>query len=388
MNKNKLVGGLIFTILLTILTACSPGASESEPLVLAELPLGGPIAEGSLEPGRSAQLSFGISGLVEEVIVKEGTAVKTGDVIARLASSSAIEAEIKSAELEYLQVQQALTDLDLYAAVERGSALQSLIDAREAFHIAQEDWDEFEVDEYEDDLGDAQEDIQDAQDDLEDALADLEEYLNLDEDNRTRKRYQDEVDDMQRDLHQAEQDYSEIENEYLQAKLDYDLAVGQLAAAQAEYDRRQEGPDSDQQALLQAQSAALEQTISGLQGKLASSQIISPIDGVVFKVDLNQNEFAPAGMPLVMVADTSSWTVKTDDVSEFDVVEIQPGQDVHIQVDALPEISLQGKVQSIDRVAVLDQGDVTYPVTITINAGADGLRWGMTVSVNFQPMEK
>jgi multidrug efflux pump subunit AcrA (membrane-fusion protein) len=387
MNKNKLVGGLLLTILLTILTACSPGASESEPLVLAELPLVGPIAEGSLEPGGSAQLSFGISGLVEEMIVKEGTAVKTGDVIARLASSSAIEAEIKSAELEYLQVQQALTDLDLYAAVEQGSTLQSLIDARDAFHIAQEDWDEFDVDEYEDDLGDAQEDIQDAQDDLEDALTDLEEYLNLDEDNRTRKRYQDEVDDMQRDLHQAEQDYSEIENEYLQAKLDYDLAVGQLAAAQAEYDRRQEGPDSDQLALLQAQSAALEQTISGLLGKLASSQIISPIDGVVFKVDLNQNEFAPAGIPLVMVADTSSWIVKTDDVSEFDVVEIQPGQDVHIQVDALPEISLQGKVQSIDQVAVLDQGDVTYPVTITINVGVDGLRWGMTVSVNFQQTE-
>jgi multidrug efflux pump subunit AcrA (membrane-fusion protein) len=387
MNKNKLLGGVLLAILLTILTACSPGTSEAEPVVLAELPLGGLIAEGTLEPGESAQLSFGTSGLVEELFIEEGAVVKTGDVIARLASSSAIEAEIKSAEFEYLQVQQALTDLDLYAAVERGSALQALINAKDAFHIAQEDWDDYDIDAYEDDLGDAQEDIQDAQDDLDDALTDLEEYLNLDEDNRTRKRYQDDVDDAQRDLHQAEQDYSKIENEYLQAKLDYNLAVGQLAAAQAEYDRKQEGPDTDQLALLQAQSVTLEQTISGLQGRLTSSQIVSPINGVVLKVDLKANEFAPAGKPLVMVADTSSWIVKTDDVSEFDVVEIQSGQEVGIQIDALPEISLQGSVQSIDQVATLDQGDVTYPITISINERADGLRWGMTVSVHFQPLD-
>jgi len=378
---------ILLVFLLSGLTACSPEAPESEPVVLAESPLGSPITEGTLEPALSAELSFGVSGLIEELFFKEGEVVKAGEIIAQLTSSSTIEAEISSAQFEYLQVQQALADLGLYAAVERGLALQTLINAKDNFHIAQEDWDDYEIDEYEDDLGDAQEDIQDAQTDLDEALADLKEYLNLDEDNRTRKRYQDYVDDAESDLHQAEQDYSDVENEYLQAKLDYELAAGQLAAAQVEYDKKQDSSDTDQLALLQAQSDALEQTINGLQSRLASSQIVSPINGIVMKNDLKKNEFALAGNPFVMVADPSRWIVKTNDVSEYDVVQIQEGQIVLIQVDALPEISLQGSVDSIDRVAYLDQGDVTYPITISIDEEVDGLRWGMTVSVEFQPIE-
>jgi multidrug efflux pump subunit AcrA (membrane-fusion protein) len=388
MKKNKINTGILIGIFLLLLTACSPAAPDAEPVILAEESSSSPIAEGTLEPGKTAQLAFGTSGLVEEIFYEEGDAVKIGDIIAQLTSSSAIEAEISSAESEYMHVQQALTDLDLYAAVERGSALQTLIDTKDAFYIAQEEWDDYDVDEYEDDLGDAQEDIQDAQADLDDALADLEEYLNLDEDNRTRKRYQDIVDDARSDLHQAEQEYSDIENEYLQAKLDFELAAGNLATAQAEYDRKQNGPDVDQLALLQAQSAALEQTISGFHNKLASIQIVSPINGFVMQIDLKESEFASVGIPLVMVADTSSWIVKTDDISEFDVVQIQSGQKVRVQVDALPEITIQGSVESIDQVATRDQGDVTYPITISIDESTQGLRWGMTVSVQFQPIEE
>ena len=322
--------------------------------------------------------------MVEELFFEEGNTVKAGNIIARLASSSAIEGKIRSAQFEYLQVQQTLADLDLYAAVERGFALQVLIDTKDAFHNAQEDWDDYDIDEYEDDLGDAQEDVQNAQADLEEAQTDLEAYLNLEEDNRTRQRYQDDMDEADRDLHQAEQDLSEVENEYLQAKLDYELGVGQLAAAQAEYGKKQDSPDADELALLQAQADALEQTIIGLQSKLGSSEIISPINGIVMKNDLKEKDFAFAGAPLVMVADTSRWIVKTDDVSEYDIVGILEGQDVQIQVDAFPETPLQGTVDSIDRVSTLDQGEVTYPITISVKEGIDGLRWGMTVSVHFQ----
>ena len=388
MNKNKFGISILLIFLLAALSACSAAASDTEPIVLAELPLGGTIAEGTIEPEQSAVLSFGVSGLVEELFFEGGSTVKAGDVIARLASCSGIEGELQTAQFEYLQVQQALADLDLYAAVERGSALQTLIDAKDAFHAAQEDWDDYDLDEYEDDLGDAQEDVHNAQEDLEEALADLGAYLNLEEDNRTRQRYQDYVDDAQRDLHQAEWDLADVENDYFQAKLDYDLAVGQLAAAQAEYDKKQDSPDTDQLALLQAQADALQQTISGLQSKLGSSQIISPISGIVMKNDLKEKEFALAGDPFVMVADPSRWIVKTDDVSEYDVVGILEGQDVLIQVDAFPEISLQGTVDSIDRVSTLDQGDVTYPITISVQQGVAGLRWGMTISVHFQTTDQ
>ena len=115
---------------------------------------------------------------------------------------------------------------------------------------------------------------------------------------------------------------------------------------------------------------------------------ISPINGIVMKNDLKEKEFASAGVPLVMVADPSRWIVKTDDVSEYDVGSIFEGQNVEVHVDAFPNEALFGTVSSIDHVAVLDQGDVTYPITITIEGGNEGLRWGMTVSVHFLPADQ
>jgi multidrug efflux pump subunit AcrA (membrane-fusion protein) len=54
-----------------------------------------------------------------------------------------------------------------------------------------------------------------------------------------------------------------------------------------------------------AQADALQQAISGLQSKLGSSQMLSPINGIVMKNDLKKKEFALAGAPLVVVASTS-----------------------------------------------------------------------------------
>ena len=45
-------------------------------------------------------------------------------------------------------------------------------------------------------------------------------------------------------------------------------------------------------------------------------------------------------------------------------------------------------MNSIDRVSTLDQGDVTYPITISVKEGIDRLRWGMTVSVHFQTIDQ
>lgn len=381
MNKKTLSISILLLIASIMLAACQTETPDEQPVVLEELPYAGIIAEGTIEPEQSAVLSFGDSGLVQEFLLEEGDSVSAGDVIARLTSCTVIEGEIKTAQSDHLQVQQALDELERYAGVERETALQNYLDVQDTFHTAQEDWDDFDMDDYEDDLGDAQEDVQDAETDLEEALEDLEAYLNLEEDNPTRQSYQDDVDEAERDLHQAQRDLDEVERDYLQTKLDFDLATSQLAAAEVEYEKKKEGPDADQFALLQAQSEALQQTIQGLQSSLDNCQIVSPIDGFVMKNDLKVGEYALAGDALIMVADTSQWIVKTDDLSEYDVVNIAEGQSVEIRIDAFPGVSLQGVVDSIDRVSYVDLGDVTYPVTISITDDAEGLRWGMSASV-------
>ncbi|MCD6577138.1 MAG: HlyD family efflux transporter periplasmic adaptor subunit [Anaerolineaceae bacterium] len=384
MNKIVIrVTGFLLCISI-LLSACQADAPEEQPVVLEELPHTCIITEGHIEPEKSSELSFGISGLVEEILIKEGDSVHSGDVIVRLASCAGIEGEIKTAQFKHLQVQQALDDLALHADVEREKAQQSVLDAQELFHTAQKEWDDYNIDNYEENLGKAQEDVQNAESDLEEASADLKDFLDLDENNSTRKSYQDKVDEAERNLHKSQKKLNDIKSDYMQVKLNFDLAASQLTAAEEEYNNKKDGPDVDQLSLLQAQSDALKQQIEGLKSTLNNCQIKSPIDGILMKNDLQKDEFTPAGKPVVMVADPSHWIIKTDDLSEYDVVQIYEGQSVEIQVDALQEENLPGIVDSIDCVSLLDYGDVTYPVTISIMKDVDGLRWGMSARVLFK----
>src|SRR3990172_3927032 len=80
---------LIILLSSLLLSACGGSAPATPaptlPPVAAEAAIG---AEGQIVPLESVNLSFGIGGEVSEVLVKEGDAVKAGDVIARLRADS------------------------------------------------------------------------------------------------------------------------------------------------------------------------------------------------------------------------------------------------------------------------------------------------------------
>ena len=69
-------------------------------------------------------------------------------------------------------------------------------------------------------------------------------------------------------------------------------------------------------------------------------------------------------------------------------LKVKPGeavrQAVTIKVDALPELTLTGEVESIGALYQEKSGDVTYPVMIKLIDSDPGLRWGMTVAVTFE----
>ena len=384
MNKKQKQLILLVVITSVFLTACLE-AQGSQVMDVEETiqPLG-IIAEGTFKPSLAVELSFEVSGVVNEVLLDEGKSVQSGAVIARLSVCDSIEADLATTQADLVARKQEYSDLEEGAGLARAEALQALIDAQETFDEVQLDWDDYNFDAYETDLGEAQEDVLDAQEELDEAITDLEEYLDLEEDNPTRERYQDAVDDAERELHLQEQDQNEVQNEYLQAKQEFDLAASELEKAQREYDRKLEGPDEDDLVLLQSRIAALETIIKGLESNLTSCQIISPIDGILLANELTEGEFVQAGSIQVMVANLNNWQLFTDDVSEYEVVKIKEGQIVEVFVDALNSISLVGSVDSIDQVATLDHGDVTYTVTISISDIPTELRWGMTGSAHFE----
>ncbi len=71
----------------------------------------GVIAGGNLVPADSINLTFVMSGIVDEVLVEEGDQVEKDQVLARLGDTEALDAQIQAAKLAVLQAQQNLDDL-------------------------------------------------------------------------------------------------------------------------------------------------------------------------------------------------------------------------------------------------------------------------------------
>ncbi len=101
--------------------------------------------------------------------------------------------------------------------------------------------------------------------------------------------------------------------------------------------------------------------------------------------DLNAKagESVNSGSIAATTADFSNWLIKTTDLTEIEVVNIQEGQPVTVVLDAIPDVTLNGVIYSISQTYAEKQGDVVYEVTIQLTDTHPAMLWGMTAAVNF-----
>jgi HlyD family secretion protein len=121
------------------------------------------------------------------------------------------------------------------------------------------------------------------------------------------------------------------------------------------------------------------------QAALADAELVSPISGTLVELNLKEGEQVTPLLPVALVADFSRWKVETQDLNEMEIPRIEVGQAAMISPDALPDLHLDGTVDSISQIYVERFGDVTYTARILLSEGDPRLRWGMTVSVEFAP---
>jgi HlyD family secretion protein len=162
-------------------------------------------------------------------------------------------------------------------------------------------------------------------------------------------------------------------------------ASAEVTAAQTQLDQlRAEAngtaADTFGAAVQQAQAA-----LKSAQQAVSQTELRAPFAGTAVQIDLNLGEQVTAGMPAVVLADLSSWKVETKDLTEIKVPLVKSGQVVVVSFDALPDVTLNGTVESISGVSALNGGDIVYPVNINLSNSDPRLRWGMTAVVKFQP---
>jgi HlyD family secretion protein len=367
---------LVFTIF--VLTACNSAAtSTAEPTALppvsADISI---VAAGRVMPNQFASIGFSQSGKIAEVLVAEGDTVEADQIIARLESTEAMQAEVARAELEVLLAEQAQSNLYDHSDVDQATLQMAIASAYVTVQDSQNRLDRLAIPDDQAALT-SLEAVAQARTALDTARTVYKPYENQKEETETSR-------ELKRKLDHAKMDFNTA---VLRAVAEADLANAQAALdeAIADYDADGEAPDAD---LVTAAAAHVETAKAALAAaQAASEQLVlrAPFAGVITDLDLKAGEFISAGQPSMTVADLTAWIIETEDLTELDVVKLQNGQPASISLDALPNAALNGTVTAIADTYGQRQGDITYRVTLRLaNAPAD-LRWGMTAQVKFTP---
>lgn len=427
------------------LTACGGGAAATAeggapPVVADDFAV---IADGRLLPRQFVQLSFSAGGRVAEVLAREGDALAQGDVIARLENSEALRAEADRASLELLNARQALADLEDAAALVTAQAQQAVADAQDALDKARRDLRSVENPAGQgvyDAASDAKLALDTAQANLQlaNVSPDVQAYhaavvatdrafrafqdvkAQYDASNGSQPLYdamkaaeaayqaalsQQQTLALRIDVAKANQSeaVAEAQERYdraaanlnaalqgpnairlAQAQATVAVAEAALAQAEARYAKVWSGPNPDQLALAEARVAAAESALAAANAALDRLELRAPFAGTLASLGLKVGEQVAPGLVVASLADFSGWVVETDNLTEIDVVKIEPGQAVSVLLDALPDQTLLGQVESIDSVYVEKRGDITYTVTVALADTHPLMRWGMTAVATFE----
>ena len=110
--------------------------------------------------------------------------------------------------------------------------------------------------------------------------------------------------------------------------------------------------------------------------------INTPFNGIIASVDADEGDSVSEITTIVHLIDPTSKELRLE-VDEIDIPGVQVGQRAIIDVDALPDMQLEGEVIYIPPLSIETGGVVVYEVKININAIENyELKAGMRVSAD------
>jgi HlyD family secretion protein len=372
------------------------GALQTQALALGTI-TASVSATGTLAAVRTADLSFaanscasakshcavtssgvsvvGTSGLVGQVDVKLGQAVKQGQVLAALDPAS-LPSDVNLAKQDLVSAQQALANAQSSQTAQANAEL-ALANAQKAYNSA--------LTTYTDEVADPKGALDAATSGLQ---TDQSYWQYLVDHNpggvqaqaRIKAAYTQVVQDMQQ-VQKLQNLYDTTGFSGLvpltttpeQVTAEYDLAKSQLADAQATLKNFQNGVNPQTVAAAQAQVAADEATI-------AEAEITAPFDGTITALNLQVGDVATPGVVVISMADVSQLHVDIP-VSELDISTIQVGQSATLNFDAFPSKNYQGQVTAVSTKPAISSGSVTYAVRVVVGDADPSLLPGMTAGV-------
>ncbi len=331
-------------------------------------------ATGAVSPLREAQMAFATGGSITQLKAAQGDRVKAGQVLATL-DTRALEFQLAQSEANLTAAQTKLDQLENPAPADLAAAQASVASAEAALAQVKVPTPN--------DVAMAKADLDKAKAALDRAQADYDRIggasnpiIGATQQSQT--------------LQQATSDYQKAQAAYSAKINPSDSQIKQaqstLEQARAQLSKLQNPSSND----LKNAQANVDQARAGrdlAKANLDNAIIRAPFDGMVTHVDYDLGSFATAGKTVLGVADTTELRVKLN-IDETDIASVKVGQNVSIDLDAYPGVTLDGRVVDVAATATTSQGVVNYVVTITIKPGDVPVKIGMTANANIVTARK
>jgi HlyD family secretion protein len=389
-------------------------------------------ASGTVRANQSGLLAWQTTGTVNEVNVKVGDQVSSGQELASLAQSSLAQ-NVILAQADLVSAQKELDDL-MNSSLQQAEAQQAVEDARKALEDLQNP--QVGQADAEKAVADAQKAVQDAEirlrsvqspanqsfideaeaqvtlakDKLDRAREKYTPYANKPEDSLVRAnllnnmaKAQQEYDaavrklnslqgtagptdqaiaqaDLEKaraDLEQALRDRERLQGGATPAEIA--IAEATLADSQREWERLKDGPNPEDIAAAEARVAAAEATLN-------QARITAPFEGVITIADSRPGDQVSPATQAFRLDDLSRLLVDVQ-VSEVDINEIQTGQTVAVTFDSILGQEYQGTVIEVATVGEIEEGVVNFNVTVELSDADQQVKPGMTAAVNIVASE-
>lgn len=381
-------------------------------------------ASGTVEPWRQVALTFKTPGRVAEVYIEVGDEVAVGDPLVKL--------ETGELELQVAQAQAGLAAAEArLAQLKAGPSPEDLAAAQAALDSARAQLEQLQSGPDEADVLAARAALDSAQKNLNKILAGPDQFeLDQAKRNLDQARNQLYAAQSQRDSvcgrFRGSAECNQAEAQVLIAQVSVDQAAAaleklkappdeaavaaaraQVAQAQANLDRILKGPSEAELAAAQAQVRQAEAQLQKLKAgpsdeelaaaqaqvdqaraaldqaklALANALLTAPMAGTVASISVVEGELVSTVQPVVVLIDTSKFKIVLA-IDETDIGRIQAGQQATITLDAFPGEELTGQVTEVSPAGAIQQGIVTYSVTVQPDPTDLPMRPGMTAGVD------
>ncbi len=160
-------------------------------------------------------------------------------------------------------------------------------------------------------------------------------------------------------------------------------AEANVRSAQADFELLVDGARDEVVASAAAAVTEAQAAMRNAEAALANVDLRAPFTGTVTALHISPGETTQVGQVAVTLADMDHLRAQTTDLSERDVDRVSVGQAVVVYVKPLNE-QVGGRVIRISPQATVIGGDVVYDAIIELDEQLPGLRWGMSVDIDFR----